>query len=77
MKNNPEYLYQAALYIPSGSSPGMNIPQYLTVFPAVKCVCLTVLDICILNTLGTQRKSRFLHPAMPCDSFKPSTTHRV
>lgn len=39
MKNNPEYFYQATLYIPTGSSPGMNIPQYLNCFSCCKmCV---------------------------------------
>lgn len=57
MKNNPEYLNHTIVYIPGGSSPGMHIPQYATVLPAIKCVCLTVLDIRILNTLGTQQKA--------------------
>lgn len=77
MKNNPEYLHHATVHIPGGSSLGMHIPQYLTVLPAIKCVPLTVLDICILKTLGAQRKSYVLQPAVPCDSFKLSTAHRI
>ena len=73
MKNNPEYLHHAAVYIPGGSSAGTHIPQYLTVLPALKCVCLTVVYIYVFKTLDTQRKTHFLHPPMPCDSFKPST----
>lgn len=46
-------------------------------FLAIKCVCLTIPDICNLKPLGTQRKKHFLHPSMTCDSFKLPATHRL
>lgn len=77
MKNIPEFLHRGTVCIPSGSSNGTHIPEYLNMLPSIKFIWLTVLDISILKTLGTQRKSYFLHPAIPCDSFQLSTTHRV
>lgn len=69
MKNNPEYLHHGTVCIPAGSSHGIHISEYLTMLHTVKFISLRVLDICILKNLGTQRKSYFLHPAMPCDYF--------
>lgn len=65
------------VYITGGSLSGTHISQYSNLLPVIKYVCLAVPDRHILNPLDLQRKSHFLHPTIPCDSFRLSKTPRI